>query len=367
MGRYPRRRRVHDRHGGANMGNESAGMAGSSDENKDQMPGQRHTTWKAGVHVGRSLEVPAALDTFRLALGESLHASRSAAAQKLQSGRRRMEALHHSLSRHRAQFDEQRRKRREARQAARLLEGLGSHDDTVNFVVGATGFGVMAFLAGAAPGIIPSLYVLFFAYMMPLRTVYFIKRKWQFFLIDFCYWVNIATVVFLLFYPTDERFSALVFAMNEGPLSGALVVWQCAWVFGSREHTFSTLMHLLPGLAVHCNRYYNGPHGWRAVWDTVYKTAFDLDHVDASWTRFQLPRIQTGWQWSVLAPLVFYCTWQFAYFLIVQVLLRDFIRTHQYHTSYTMLAKRASKSNNFWHQFVRQGTPLRRISMFGGC
>jgi hypothetical protein len=51
-------------------------------------------------------------------------------------------------------------------------------------------------------------------------------------------WVNIATVVFLLFYPTDERFSALVFAMNEGPLSGALVVWQCAWVFGSREHTF---------------------------------------------------------------------------------------------------------------------------------
>jgi hypothetical protein len=169
------------------MGSESAGMAGSSDENKDQMPGQRHTTWKAGVHVGRSLEVPAALDTFRLALGESLHASRSAAAQKLQSGRRRMEALHHSLSRHRAQFDEQRRKRREARQAARLLEGLGSHDDTVNFVVGATAFGVMAFLAGAAPGIIPSLYVLFFAYMMPLRTVYFIKRKWQFFLIDFCY------------------------------------------------------------------------------------------------------------------------------------------------------------------------------------
>lgn len=51
-------------------------------------------------------------------------------------------------------------------------------------------------------------------------------------------WVNIATVIFLLFFPTNEHFSALVFSMNEGPLSGALVVWQCAWVFGSREHTF---------------------------------------------------------------------------------------------------------------------------------
>lgn len=79
-------------------------------------------------------------------------------------------------------------------------------------------------------------------------------------------------------------------------------------------------MHLLPGLAVHCNRYYNGPHGWRAIYDTVYRAVLNIDNVDASWTRFEFPRAETGWQWSLLAPFVFYCTWQLLYFLIVQVI-----------------------------------------------
>mmetsp|Transcript_36962 Transcript_36962/g.95863 ORF Transcript_36962/g.95863 Transcript_36962/m.95863 type:complete len:460 (-) Transcript_36962:215-1594(-) len=339
---------------------DQSAAAVSSDVNAPSVHDRHLGTWKAGIPVAPALEVavPAALSDTWLVLGQSLHVSRSLAAQKLQSGRHRVQALRHSLA-------ERRRKRREARQAARLLEGLGSHDDTLNFVCGATAFGLMAFLAGAAPGLIPSMYICFFTYMVPLRTVYFFKRKWQFFLIDFCYWVNIATVIFLLFYPTSERFSALVFSMNEGPLSGALVVWQCAWVFGSREHTFSTLMHLLPGLAVHCNRYYNGPHGWRAIYDTVYRAVLNIDNMDASWTRFEFPRAETGWQWSLLAPFVFYCTWQLLYFLIVQVVFQKFIRDNQFQTSYTMLAKRAARSNTFWHKLVRQGTPMRRISMFG--
>jgi len=125
-------------------------------------------------------------------------------------------------------------------------------------------------------------------------------------------------------------------------------------------------MHLLPGLAVHCNRYYNGPHGWRAIYDTVYRAVLNIDNVDASWTRFEFPRAETGWQWSLLAPFVFYCTWQLLYFLIVQVVFQKFIRDNQFQTSYTMLAKRAARSNTFWHKLVRQGTPMRRISMFGG-
>ena len=53
--------------------------------------------------------------------------------------------------------------------------------------LGAALFGAMSFIAGAAPGLIPMVYVVFFVYMMPARTVYFIQRKWTFFLIDFCY------------------------------------------------------------------------------------------------------------------------------------------------------------------------------------
>lgn len=57
-----------------------------------------------------------------------------------------------------------------------------------------------------------------------------------FYLIDFCYFVNVATVIYLLWFPDDVRFESLVYAMSDGPLAGALVAWQCPWVFGSGEH-----------------------------------------------------------------------------------------------------------------------------------
>jgi len=311
-----------------------------------------------------AVTLPATLSDTWVSINRKLLASQRMAAQNFHASRSRVEALRHSLARRRMQFQAERKKRREAQLAARLLVGLGHHDDTLNFVLGAALFGVMAFIAGAAPGLIPLVYVAFFLYMMPARTAYFIKRKWAFFLIDFCYWANTATTVVLLFYPLHDKYAALVFAMNEGPLAGALVVWQCAWVFGSREHTFSALMHLLPGLAVHCNRYYLGPKGAPAVLASA-KALTDGSDARLSWTRLQISNMGLGWQWHILYPLLFYCGWQLGYFLVVQVLLRKFIRDNKYETSYTMLAQRAAKTNNFWNRLIRQGSTMRRISLFG--
>jgi hypothetical protein len=57
-----------------------------------------------------------------------------------------------------------------------------------------------------------------------------------FYLIDFCYFVNIATAVFLVWFPNNPQLEALVYALADGPIAGALVAWQCPWVFGSGEH-----------------------------------------------------------------------------------------------------------------------------------
>lgn len=58
-----------------------------------------------------------------------------------------------------------------------------------------------------------------------------------FYLIDFCYFVNVAVVLFLLATPNHTTLEALVYALSDGPLAGALMAWQCPWVFGSAEHT----------------------------------------------------------------------------------------------------------------------------------
>lgn len=45
--------------------------------------------------------------------------------------------------------------------------------------------------------------------------------------------------------------------------------------------------------------------------------------------------------------------------------LRGFILRHGYETSYTCLARRAAKTNNFWNRLIRRGSALRRVGMYG--
>ena len=49
----------------------------------------------------------------------------------------------------------------------------------------------------------------------------------------------------------------------------------------------------------------------------------------------------------------------------LQVACRRYILQHKYETSYSTLAKRASKSNNFWNRLVRRGSKTRRVVMYG--
>lgn len=48
-----------------------------------------------------------------------------------------------------------------------------------------------------------------------------------------------------------------------------------------------------------------------------------------------------------------------------QVACRSFILQHGYDTSYTTLARRAAKTNNFWNRLVRRGSVGRRVFLYG--
>ena len=49
-------------------------------------------------------------------------------------------------------------------------------------------------------------------------------------------WANLATVAFMVFGSSNPQFGTMVYALADGPLAGALLVWQSAWVFGSAAH-----------------------------------------------------------------------------------------------------------------------------------
>ena len=66
-----------------------------------------------------------------------------------------------------------------------LLQELLS-DDALG-VVGVMSFEALLFLSGSQPWTLPWIYVAFAGISLPLRVLDFIRRKWIFFLFDFCY------------------------------------------------------------------------------------------------------------------------------------------------------------------------------------
>lgn len=107
--------------------------------------------------------------------------------------------------------------------------------------VGATLFGVLLFLAGARPSLLPAVFLLFVAVALPWRAYHYtrVQPRNSPYLFDFCYGVAGTTAAFLVWPQARQhpQLEAVVYALADGPVAGALVAWQCAWVFHSPDHT----------------------------------------------------------------------------------------------------------------------------------
>ncbi|KAL5141218.1 putative membrane protein [Glycine soja] len=159
---------------------------------------------------------------------------------------------------------------------------------------------------------------------------------------DFCYYANTIFLVYLLFYPKNEKLFLVCFSFAEllqGPLAWALIVWRCSLVFSSVDKIVSVLIHLLPGLVFFTIRWWN-------------PATFEAMRPAGMAGRSTWPYIEDKsylWMWLFLVPLAVYILWQVLYFLIVNVLRQQrFLRDPEVMTSYRELSKKAQKANNIW-------------------
>eukprot|EP00894_Picocystis_sp_ML_P000789 jgi/Pico_ML_1/51306/g2362.t1 len=108
-------------------------------------------------------------------------------------------------------------------------------EDRVLYFLGSVVFALGMFIVGAAPWAVEYFFLAFVATGLPFRALYYLKRKWQYFLLDFCYFVNLLVATFLVFFPTDRRLEAVAFVLAEGPWSPTLwlffapLLFYCVW------------------------------------------------------------------------------------------------------------------------------------------
>ena len=214
---------------------------------------------------------------------------------------------------------------------------------------------------GAAPWTGAPLFVLFALTALPHRALSFISKRWGFFLADFCYAANVLVLGVVVAAAardttTISRVERVAAALADGPLSGALLAWQCAYG-PSLDHSVSVLVHVLPGLALFARKWHTSvPASIPAPLATLARGGGPppppVTLMDA---------ITDG----VLLPMVFYGAWQLFYFIFVHLAYGRFIVTHRYDTSYRALARRTAAVHSVWGCIVRRGSPTRRIVVYG--
>ena len=79
------------------------------------------------------------------------------------------------------------------------------------------------------------------------------EAKFHYFLIDFCYFLNLSTWMQILVCPNDdyseecEIWFKSNFVMSICPISFAIIGWNCSLVFHSVDKVTSFMVHVLPG------------------------------------------------------------------------------------------------------------------------
>jgi len=96
--------------------------------------------------------------------------------------------------------------------------------------------------------------------LMILRFWMYHKQKFHYFMLDFCYYCQVLLMFFLFFVPTDQRIFKMVFALTNGPLAIAIVMWRNSLVFHDVDKLTSLFIHYMPALVTFSVRWYNPIH-----------------------------------------------------------------------------------------------------------
>ena len=107
---------------------------------------------------------------------------------------------------------------------------------------------------------LPTYFWLWYSLVIPLlilcRISHFKSLGWQYFLLDFCYFVLFCVFVNLFFFSDSQLFFKVCFIYANGPLTWAIVIWRNSLVFHDYDKITSVYIHFFPCILYYAGRWY---------------------------------------------------------------------------------------------------------------
>ncbi|KAF8949812.1 hypothetical protein BGZ52_004691 [Haplosporangium bisporale] len=190
--------------------------------------------------------------------------------------------------------------------------------DKVAFTLGMFECCCTPWLVAQYPEWIPLVHTVQVATLIMVRYFLYKKKSWHFFLLDMCYFVNVAVILYLYVFPQSQALLGAVWLLSLGPLAFAIITWRNSLVLHSLDKVTSVYIHMSPPITLYTVRWlYPDPEHAR------YPALKNME---------VLPTAQ-----SLTAAIALYLTWQIAYYLLVVVRWREKVESGKRVTSYTWL------------------------------
>jgi len=173
--------------------------------------------------------------------------------------------------------------------------------DTASFTLGVFMAMWAEYLMLASPAAFPWFYLVTLTLLMLLRYTTYRAINNHFFMLDFCYFMQISVITQTLLFPPTSAFGAAWFkanfALSHGPIAIAILAWQNSMVFHSLDKMTSFYIHIMPPLTCYMQRWAILPGG---------------SPPDS---------ITFGFGDTLITPLILYGAWQAAYLYVQQTVI----------------------------------------------
>lgn len=183
---------------------------------------------------------------------------------------------------------------------------------------------------------------------MVLITIRFIEYKsknWHYYFFDYCYFVNLGTWIYVIFFPKNPAIFFMTGMNALGPLLNYFVIFKPKLIYQSREAVTSFTMHYTPSLLYWVLRYHNREVDGRFI---SVNEIYDYLHKD-------------GWRsqaWVFFLGISFYAAWVVFYYITIFHLRRDRIKEKGYQTLFSYTVDDFKRFNKLILKFGPENAPI---------
>lgn len=226
--------------------------------------------------------------------------------------------------------------------------------DKLSFVFGVVNIALTAFLFGRFPEWMPLFFTVKFFVLIGSRLFVYRSRRWHYFLLDFCYFVNILVLFYVHFFPNSHLLFAICFSFSNGPLAWAIIAWRNSMVFHSLDKMTSIFIHLSPPMVTYTLRWVHAAEKY-TICPNISGPL--INGVGPSGEQCEL----SFWD-AYFIPILPYIFWQVAYLLKVEVVSKHKVVEKGYMTSFKYMAQDPNSLVSKWGTRIESNPRLNSLS-----